>query len=147
MILLEMKKHAVCHSNLFLFMKKNILKISIYVLVFLCFSVFVIPVQASVFDEMINNLGTFNQTAQLPANNDLIGTIIGIINIILGFLALLFIIMILYGGFTYLTAAGNADNAKKAIGIIKDAVIGVVIVVLSGVFVNYILIKIIEVVQ
>lgn len=131
-------------------MKKKFFTISIYfsVLVFLCFFVPGLPAQAGVVEDSLRKLGEFNQGAQLPTGGeDILPIIIGIINIILGFLALLFIIMILYAGFLYLTAGGVPDKTKKALGIIKDSVIGVAIVILSGVFVNYILIKIIEVVR
>lgn len=128
-------------------MKKNILAILIcfFVLVFFCFGVF--SAQAGVFDEITRNLENFQTGAQLPVGGGLLSIIIGIINVILGFLALLFIIMILYAGFLYLTAGGVPDKTKKALGIIKDSVIGVAIVILSGVFVNYILVKLIEVIK
>jgi len=129
-------------------MKKNILTILIcfYVFIFLCFNA--LPAHAGVFDEIINNVKTFNTGAQLPeGSGDILPIIIGLVNILLGFLALLFIIMILYAGFLYLTAGGVPDKAKKAMGIIKDSIIGVAIVVLAGVFVNYILEKLIDVVR
>jgi len=136
----------VCLYKNIKIMKKNILVILI---ILTCLFVSTSPAQAKrVFDEIIDNVKTFNTGAQLPeGSGDILPIIIGLVNILLGFLALLFIIMILYAGFLYLTAGGVPDKAKKAMGIIKDSVIGVAIVVLAGVFVNYILEKLIDVVR
>lgn len=122
-------------------MKKNILPILLFSL-FIFFSssyLFVPPTHAGVFDDIKNNLGEFNENAGLPANENLADTIVTIINIVLGFLALVFVILIIYGGFTYMTAGGTAEKTKKATDILKNSVIGVIIIVLSGIFVNYIL--------
>lgn len=62
-----------------------------------------------------------------------------IINYFLGFLGILILALIIYGGFLYVTAGvseGGADTGKK---IITYAVIGVIIILLSYVFVNTLL--------
>jgi hypothetical protein len=56
-------------------------------------------------------------------------SIANIVKIALSFLGILFLILILYGGFTWMTAAGNDDKISKAKDIIKAAVIGVAIVI------------------
>ncbi len=58
-------------------------------------------------------------------------TVINFISWVLGFFGLISVIMIIYGGFRYLTAAGNEENVDKAKDIIRQAVIGMVIVMLS----------------
>lgn len=50
------------------------------------------------------------------------------IQVILGLLASIFLILIIYAGFRYMTAAGNQDQTKKAISQIGNAVIGLIIV-------------------
>ena len=70
-----------------------------------------------------------------------------IINLVLSFLAVVFIIMILYGGFTYLTAGGSPDKAKKALGIIKDSAIGVGIILVSGAIMNFVIVNIIDAIK
>ena len=52
-----------------------------------------------------------------------------IISIFLGFLGIIFIGLLIYGGFIWMTASGNEEQAKKAMGIIKTAVIGLIIIV------------------
>jgi hypothetical protein len=52
-----------------------------------------------------------------------------IINIVLGFLGVLLLIYILYAGFLWMTAGGNEENVKKAKSMLKNAIIGLVIIV------------------
>ncbi len=70
---------------------------------------------------------------------DLVSTIISIVQWALGFLGLVAVIMILYGGFVWMTAAGNQDKVAKAKKIITRAVIGLVIVLLAWAIVTFII--------
>ena len=54
-----------------------------------------------------------------------------IIKILLGFLGTLAVVLIIYAGFLYMTAAGKPDNTKKAKDIMSTAVIGLVIILIS----------------
>jgi amino acid transporter len=62
---------------------------------------------------------------------DLQATIVSVIQWILGFLGLIAVVLILYGGFTWMTAGGNEEKVEKAKKIITAAVIGLVIVLLA----------------
>jgi len=53
---------------------------------------------------------------------------VAIINIILGFLGLLAVVIILIGGFKWMTAGGNEENVASAQKIIVAGVIGLVII-------------------
>lgn len=53
------------------------------------------------------------------------------IKIFLGFLGMIAVILILYAGFLWMTAAGNDDNIKKAKQILSAAVVGLVIILMS----------------
>lgn len=55
--------------------------------------------------------------------------------LIVGSLAVLFLV---YGGFRYITASGNEENAEAAKKIITNAILGLVIVILSFVIVTII---------
>ncbi len=57
--------------------------------------------------------------------------ITSIIQWVLGFLALVAVIMIIYGGFIWLTAAGNEERVGQAKKIISAAIIGLVIILLA----------------
>jgi len=50
--------------------------------------------------------------------------------------ALVLLIVLIYAGFTKLTAAGDAEKEKKAMQIIQAAIIGFVIIALAGVIVG-----------
>jgi hypothetical protein len=51
-----------------------------------------------------------------------------IVKYILSFLGVIFIILIIYGGFLWMTAAGDSEQIDKAKDIIKSSVIGLVII-------------------
>lgn len=57
--------------------------------------------------------------------------IANIIQIVLGFLGIIFVSLMVFAGFRYMTSAGNEDQAKKALSLIKNAVIGLAIVMTS----------------
>lgn len=59
---------------------------------------------------------------------DLKGTIAQIINVILGFLGIIAVIIILAGGFKWMTASGNEDKVGEARKMIVQGVIGLVII-------------------
>lgn len=70
---------------------------------------------------------------------DLKDTIAGIINILLGFLGILTTLIILYGGFIWMTSQGNADKISQAKRIIINGVIGLLIVLSSYAIARYVL--------
>lgn len=62
-----------------------------------------------------------------------------IVNFFLTFLGLIAVVMIIYGGFLYVTAAGNQEKIESAKKIIMYAVVGIVVILLSFAIVNTIL--------
>ncbi len=75
---------------------------------------------------------------QLPSQAP--GVFIGnIIRWVLGLLGVLLIAMIVYGGITYATAAGNDERAGTAKKIITYAIIGTVIVVAAAIISQFVL--------
>ena len=54
-----------------------------------------------------------------------------VIQAVLGFLGIIFVVLMIIGGIQWMTAEGNEESVKKAKNRIKNAVIGLVIVVLS----------------
>ena len=67
------------------------------------------------------------------------GIVLTIVNFFLGFLGLLAVIMVIYGGFLYVSSAGNEENVNKAKKILLYAVIGIVVIIVSFALVNTIL--------
>jgi len=70
---------------------------------------------------------------------DLKATVVNIITFVLGLLGLIAVIMILYGGFTWLTAGGNEDKIDSAKKIISAAAIGLVVVLISWAIVTFVI--------
>ena len=51
-----------------------------------------------------------------------------VINVALGFLDIIAVIIVLYGGFLWMTAAGNEDQVAKAKKLLTAGIIGIVII-------------------
>ena len=62
-----------------------------------------------------------------------------LINVILGFLGILSIALILFGGFKWMTAAGNEDQVAGAKKLLVAAVIGLVIILSSYALAGFVL--------
>ena len=73
-------------------------------------------------------LGSTFQDAGLGQTKDLKGTIANIINIALGFLGIIAVVIILAGGFKWMTAGGNEDNVASARQMIVGGIIGLVVI-------------------
>ena len=52
----------------------------------------------------------------------------GVINVALGFLGIIAVVIILLGGFKWMTAAGNEEKVEEAQKLIKAGIIGLVII-------------------
>jgi uncharacterized membrane protein len=64
-----------------------------------------------------------------------IGSIIGYA---LSFIGVIFLALILYGGYTWMTSFGNEQKVTKAKDLIVDAVIGLVIVIAAYTITNFV---------
>ncbi len=74
----------------------------------------------------------------LPNDTSLSGFILKIINIALTVAGLIAVLFLIIGGFRYITSAGNEETAESAKKIIINAIIGVVVIILSFVIVRVI---------
>jgi hypothetical protein len=98
------------------------------------------------FQTAITNVGSVGNSAGVTNQSaDLYGIIGNVINIVLGFLGVLLLLYILYAGFLWMTAGGNEENIEKAKGYIKNAIIGLVIIILAFAISNFVLTKLIAV--
>ena len=70
---------------------------------------------------------------------DLLETVINIVQWALGLLGLVAVIIIMYGGFVWMTAKGNQDKIAKAKKIIFNGLIGLAIVLLSWAIVFFVM--------
>ena len=95
-------------------------------------SLMIVPAQASVVDDISGSLTNFEKAAtgttteQEPTKALTIAGLI--INIILSVLGIVFIAYLLYGGFLWMTAAGNQEELDKAKRIITNSIIAVIVI-------------------
>jgi hypothetical protein len=77
-----------------------------------------------------NNAYGMNKVKNVNLSNkaDPVQMVTNIINLCLGFLALISVIIILIGGFQWMTAGGNDDKVGKAKKLMTNGLIGLVIV-------------------
>jgi hypothetical protein len=54
-----------------------------------------------------------------------------LISVFLGFMGIVFLILIIYGGFLWMTASGNEENVKKAKSLMFAGIIGLIIILSS----------------
>ena len=89
--------------------------------------------------------GMTDVTAEIAAEANLgeidLGVLISrIIRIVLSFLGIIFLVLIIFSGFRWMTSGGNEEAVKKAQGTIKTAIIGLIIV-LAAYSITYFIFK------
>lgn len=85
------------------------------------------------------NVGKVGTSAGISSATDL-PTIIGnIINVVLGFMGIVLLFYLLYGGFKWMTAGGDSKGVDEAKTMIRNAIIGLVIIVSSYAISNFVL--------
>src|SRR5262249_50546439 len=82
-----------------------------------------------------SDCGTFQQQIACTTS-DPRQLVIVIINVLLGIAGLVAVLFVIIGGFQYMTSAGNEELAERGKRNLQNAIIGVVIIVLSFVIVN-----------
>ncbi|MFA5129712.1 MAG: IPT/TIG domain-containing protein [Patescibacteria group bacterium] len=108
----------------------------------------VIPFSASVAhaqttSPILQGLNVVGANTSLPSSDPRI--IVGrLINVVLGLLAFILLILILYAGFIWMTAGGDEAKVKKAQAYIRNAIIGVIIILCSWAIARYVLTKLLE---
>jgi hypothetical protein len=84
------------------------------------------------------NINSVASTAGVSGGTDLM-TIIGrIVNIFLGFLGVIFLVLMIYAGFQWMTSAGDPKKVESAKLAIRNAVIGLFIVASAFAITNFI---------
>ncbi len=80
-----------------------------------------------------------NQTTSLE---NMIG---GVINVAISLVGVLLLAFILYGGFLWITSAGDSKKAGEAIKMIRNAIIGLIIIVAAWAITDFVLARLGEV--
>jgi len=66
-------------------------------------------------------------------------TIVNYVNIVLGVVGMLTIAYLIYGGVIYITAGGNEESAESGKKTIRNAIVGLIIILFSYVIVSVII--------
>jgi hypothetical protein len=90
--------------------------------------------------ESTNSVQNIAQAAGVSGGTDLIVIIGRIINVFLGTLGVVFLGLMLYAGFLWMTSGGDDENVKKAKSMIQNAIIGLLII-MSSWAITYFIIK------
>jgi hypothetical protein len=107
-------------------------------------SVTVAPVMAANYTCLngtaVSNMNQCNEFKNSNyVNKDLGSTTTTIINVIIGIVGFLAVIMIIIGGISYTTSAGDAGKVKKAKDTIMYGIIGLIVAILAFAIVNFVL--------
>jgi hypothetical protein len=86
------------------------------------------PTQGSITS---SQTGAFLGTAGFSQSASAEHIVATIIKTVLSLLAVLFVVLIIFSGFQWMTAGGNEEQVKKAQARIKNAVIGLIIIVFA----------------
>ncbi len=107
-------------------MKKKILTSALC----LALLVLILPITAAAQEDMFG-LNVINKAnIALPGAEPTV-TAVRIINIALGFLGIIAVVIVLYGGFMWMTAGGNEERITKAKQILTAGIIGLIIIVMA----------------
>ena len=104
-------------------MKKSL----IFTLALAFFALTVMPVLAQAQLQTGIEYGTFTGLG----TRDLREGVMQIVRLLLGFLGIVAILLMLYGGFLWFTSAGNEEKVSQAKKVISAAIIGLVIIFIS----------------
>lgn len=98
------------------------------------------PVQAvnlQIVPECAKVVRTEDGKSSTPSLNCALQTFGNIANLILGITGSLALLMFVYGGFKMITAAGEGGKVDEGKTVIKNAVVGIIIIMTSGIVINY----------
>jgi uncharacterized membrane protein len=100
---------------------------------FFCLTIFslLLPTLVLAQSEIVNGLMAINEGKIGLTATDPRTTAVRIINVALGFLGIIAVVIVLYGGFMWMTAGGNEERITKAKQILTAGVIGLVIIVMA----------------
>lgn len=114
-------------------------KITVFLIIFIAV-IFLLP--NSILAQTNDVLGTNALVNSGLGTRSLKEIIVQLVNIFLGFLGIIAVLIILYGGWVWMTSQGAADKIDKAKKIILNAVIGLVIILASYAIARFVIFQI-----
>lgn len=121
---------------------REVLKWTALAIVFIVLSTAIINFifQLLGYSEGITNVNDLGRQIGLGGSN-LKQSALAAIQLVLGLLGIVGVTMLIYGGYAWLTSAGNSSRLEHAQEIIRAAVVGLVIILLSWSIVRYIILR------
>ncbi|OGL72581.1 hypothetical protein A3C96_02570 [Candidatus Uhrbacteria bacterium RIFCSPHIGHO2_02_FULL_60_10] len=90
----------------------------------------------AVLDTGLTETANSSGLAQATGKPDVITIVAYFVNALIGFLGIIFLLLTIYAGFLWMTAQGDPKKVESAKAIIKNAIIGLIIVAGSYVITN-----------
>lgn len=101
--------------------------------------VFVVSFAYSVFaQDIFEELNKAVEGTGLEGKSDLPDLVSQVVSVVLSLAGTASVILLIVGGFMWMTSAGNEEKLKKAKGMIQAAIVGLVIVMLAYVVVSFV---------
>jgi hypothetical protein len=98
--------------------------------------------------DSLNPLQNLGQTAKDGGYNTDVNdpnAIIGVvITAVLGLLGIIFLVLIIYAGYLWMTAGGDSDKVTKAKDILRTSIIGLILVISAYAITQFILIRVVQ---
>ena len=104
----------------------------------------VVGAQAAAPNTIDFGLDTIGPELGLSQNQDIKGVIASIVRVLLGFLGIIAVLIVLYGGFQWMTAAGNEDRVSSARATLTAGLIGLVIILSAYALASFIITTILD---
>ncbi len=119
--------------------RKNLLSLIVLSLFLLGLSATVLLTPINFIFAQADPYGTTDLGIQLDPEIEPRRAVVNIINIALSFLGLIAVIIVIYGGFVWMTSGGEAEKVNKAKKILKNGLIGLAIILLSWGIVTWVI--------
>jgi Na+-driven multidrug efflux pump len=88
----------------------------------------------------------FGTESEIPQNfgssgdpKDVQEVVANLVVVFLGFMAIIFMVMLILAGFNWMTAQGNQEKVDKARSQIKNAIIGIIVILAAYAIVSFVL--------
>jgi hypothetical protein len=118
-------------------MSRKYLKLILVVLVVMIGSL--LAIQGVSAQGILSNLELTGANAALPLHESPVSVVILVIKGALGLVAIIFFVMIVVSGFKWMTAGGNEETVTKAKNNIRNAVIGLIVIIFAYMITSFVL--------
>lgn len=128
--------------------KKTIKKLFAGVMVVGIMALFVLPLAVNTVSAQEDIWGELQTNLENQGNNASLADIIaGIIRIIMGLLGVIVVLIILWGGFIWMTAGGEPDKVDKAKKMIYSGIIGLVVILAAYAIASFVINSLTSIIQ